>query len=53
MDFCEELQKPSIQCQLAKPNEKFSGRKGKKSYAKATERLNPEKTKAAHSCLST
>jgi len=20
MDFCEELQKPSIQCQLAKPN---------------------------------
>jgi len=26
MDFCEELQKPSIQCQLAKPNEKLTYR---------------------------
>jgi hypothetical protein len=26
MDFFKELQKPSIQCQLAKPNAKLSGR---------------------------
>jgi hypothetical protein len=47
MDFCEELQKPSIQCQIAKPNVKIRGGQGNKAVTENILTQNCAKIKAA------